>query len=206
MLWHPLKPPFADFKKTVFQKAGAVSNFIFQIGEYPALRMPSEKVSFDSITSNEFKEKIKYLKECLIKYRGLTGYGRGITAVQTGIPERFSIIYTPEESIVIINPIITKKSEKLLTYPEMCMSASPMIVPTIRPSWIEFDYYNEQGDLQHWTMKDDTDQGKMMNRIFQHEIDHMNGIINVDAVRDPRAIILESDPNFYKDAKFEEIT
>lgn len=205
MSWQPPKPPFTSFKKTVFSKAGLVTDFVFQIGEYLPLRQVSQEVNIEDIATENFKEKLAYLKECLLKYRKLTGYGRGITAVQIGIPERFSVVYTPEELMVIINPTITKSSKTLLIYPEMCMSANPIIAPTTRPSWIEFNYYDEKGKLQHWDTKDETDMGRIMNRVFQHEIDHMEGIINID-ITDPKTLILESDPDFYKNAKFEEVT
>lgn len=205
MSWEPPKPPFIDFKKEVFTKVAQVSEFIFQIGEYDKLREPSKQVAVEKIQSEDFKAKVHYLKDCMRKYRELTGYGRGITAVQIGIPERFSVIHTPEELMIIINPKITKKSRKMLLYPEICMSANPIIAPTVRPAWIEFEYYDEAGHLQHWTTKDDTDQGRIMNRVFQHEIDHMEGIINIDIVRNPKELILESNPEYYDKAKFEEI-
>jgi peptide deformylase len=203
--WKPQPAPFRDFKKEVFAKAAKVSEFIHQIGEYAPLRQSSQEVDINIINSPEFKSKLTYVKECLIKYRESTGYGRGISAVQVGIPETFSVVYTPENLITIINPVVTKQSEKLLMYPEICMSAAPIIAPTIRPAWIEFEYYDENGTKQYWNTKDDTDMGRIMNRVFQHEIDHLEGIINVDKVRSPKELILESDPDFYKNAKFEEI-
>ena len=105
---------------------------------------------------------------------------------------------------IIINPKITKKSDKKLLYPEMCMSAAPIIAPTKRAAWIEFDYYDESGLLQSWSMKADTELGKMLNRVFQHEIDHMDGIINIDKCN-PKDLILESDPKFYENAKFTKV-
>ncbi len=205
MSWKPSYPPFAKFKKNVFKKAGEVSEFIYQIGELEALRSASKEVPLKDIQTKEFKAKVKYLKDCLLRYRNITGYGRGITAVQIGIPERFSVMYTPEKLIVIINPLIVKSSTKKFLYPEICMSANPIIAPTIRPSWIEFEYYDENSNLQHWKTKDDTDKGKIMNRVFQHEIDHMDGIVNIDKVKDPKEIVLESDPKFYDTAKFDEV-
>lgn len=204
MNWKPIKPPNAAFKKNVFNRAGKVSEFIYQIGEYEALRSPSKEVPLNKINSEDTQAKFAYLKKCLIRYRKLTGYGRGITAVQVGIPERFSVIYTPEELLIVMNPVITKSSQKLLKYPEVCMSANPIIAPIVRPSWIEFDYFDEQGNLKQWKTKDSTDMGKIMNRVFQHEIDHMEGIINIDKVSSGE-LILESDPDFYKNAKFEEV-
>jgi peptide deformylase len=205
MTWKPQKPPFRAFKQSVFSKAAQVSEFIYQIGEYDALRLPSREVPLSDIQSPDFKAKIQYLKDSILKYRELTGYGRGITAVQIGIPERFSVVYTPEELLIIINPKITNKSEKLLKYPEICMSTNPIIAPTVRPAWIEFEYYDEDGNKQEWTTKDDSDQGKILNRVFQHEIDHMDGVINVDIVKHPKELLLESDPTFYENASFEEI-
>jgi len=205
MSWKPTQPPFVNFKKNVFQKAGEVAEFIYQIGEFNALRLPSKEVPLKEIKTEEFKSKVEYLKDCLLRYREITGYGRGITAVQIGIPERFSVIYTPEKLIIIINPKITKKSSEMLLYPEICMSANPIIAPTIRPSWVEFSYYDEEGRLRHWNTHNDRDKGKIMNRVFQHEIDHMDGIVNIDKVKDPKELILESDPKFYDTAKFEEV-
>lgn len=200
-----ISPPFKDYKKKVFTKAGKVSQFIFQIGEIPELRLPSKEVPVNKITAKEMKAKFTYIKSCLLKYRKLTGFGRGITAVQIGIPERFSVVYTPEKLFIIINPVIIKKSKKMLKYPEICMSANPVIAPTIRPSWIEFHYYDENGDKKYWDMKDDTTQGRILNRVLQHEIDHMEGIINIDRVKNPAELILESDPKFYETAGFVEV-
>ena len=195
-----IKPPFSVFKKSVFLKAAKTSSFIFQIGEYAELRKSSQAVSISAIISKEMQEKIEYLKKCLFRYRKLTGYGRGITAVQVGIPECFSVVYTPEKLVVIINPRITKRSKDFLKYPEICMSANPIIAPVVRPFWIEFEYYDELGKLQKWNNHED----KVLNRVFQHEIDHMSGTINIDLV-DSKELILESDPDFYKNAKFEEV-
>ena len=216
--WKPT-PSFVKHKREVFKNEINISSFIYKIGESKKLRLPSKEIPVTKITSSETKEKINYLKKCLLNYRKLTGYGRGVTAVQVGIPERFSVIYkgqtitniknkkdvTDKNIQVIINPKITKKSKHLLNYPESCMSASPVIVPTIRPSWIEFEYYDEEGNLKHWDTKDETDVGKMMNRVFMHEFDHMEGIVNVDIVKDPSKIILWSDPDFYKNAEFTKV-
>jgi len=145
-----------------------VSDFIYQIGEYPKLREKSKEVSLEKISEKVAQEKFIYLKKCLVNYRELTGYGRGITAVQVGIPECFSVIFFNNELLLVVNPRITKVSKKRYLYPEMCMSANPIIAPTIRPAWIEFTYYNEKGKEKFWNMKDYTQIGKMMNRVFQH--------------------------------------
>jgi peptide deformylase len=212
--WKPTPPPFRNFKRKVFKRAGSVSDFIYQIGESDHLRQPTKAVPLKKICTRQYKDKFKYLKNCLKRYRKLTGYGRGISAVQVGIPERFSVIYQGQsvnpsgkkdnggDMLIIVNPKITKKSKKIFSYPEMCMSANPVIAPIVRPSWIEFEYYTEDGEKKLWDTKDDTEVGKMMNRVFQHEIDHLDGIINIDKVKDASQLILESDPKFYQNAEF----
>src|SRR5680860_1433719 len=206
--WEPKLPPFVKHKKKVFKNAFLTANIIYQIGESTLLREKSQNVPIELINSKNFKQKIKYIKECLKKYRKLTGAGRGISAIQIGILERFSVVYMPEikgKYLILINPKIIKTSKKYLKYPEICMSAFPVIAPVTRPSWIEFEYYDEKGVRRYWNRKNDTKTNKIYNRVFQHELDHMDGIINIDRV-ESRELTLESDPKFYEKAKFEETT
>lgn len=204
-LWKPTPAPFAAHKKAVLEKAAKVTDFVHQIGEYPALRQPSKPVPLTEITGGDMHAKIEYLKDCLRRYRRLTGYGRGISAVQVGIPQRFAVVFTPDmEILTIINPKITNRSSSHYRYPEICMSANPIIAPVKRPAWVEFTYYDEDGQRHTWKTKDDTPEGRMMNRVFQHEIDHMEGIINIDKVESPSDLIMESDPSYYDTATFEE--
>lgn len=202
--WKPVPPPFRKFKAKQFKKVATTSQFIYQIGDYEELREPSKEVPIKEIKSKEFQAKIKYLKDSMIKYRKLTGLGRGITAVQLGIPERFSVVYTPEKLLIIINPKITKTSRGRYLYPEICMSANPIIAPTIRPAWIELEYFDENGEKKHWKTKDKTKLGRILNRVFQHEIDHMDGIINIDKLWG-KDLIFDVDPKFYDRAKFEKV-
>lgn len=154
------------------------------------LRKPSKLVS--DINTSKFQKELRNLKDRLLKYRKLTGMGRGIAAVQIGIPKKFAVVYTPKKLITIINPKITKVSKTKNKYPEGCMSATPIIVPLIRPAWIEFEYFDENGDLKIWKGKN-----LLLNRVFQHEIDHMEGILNIDKV-DPKEYIFKSDGKFEK--------
>lgn len=150
-------------------------HFIYRIGESDILQKPSKLIPIKTIKSSEFQNKLKYLKDCLLKYRKITGLGKGIAAPQVGIPEKFAVIYTPKKLITIINPKITKLSKRKNKYPEGCMSATPIIVPLIRPVFIEFEYWDESGKKQFWKGRN-----IKLNRVFQHEIDHLNGIINLE--------------------------
>lgn len=205
--WKPVLPPFRKHKRDVFNKQAKVGNFIYQIGEYNKLRIESPKIPVNKITTSEYKAKFAYIKKCLLQYREITGMGRGITGVQVGIPEAFSVIYMPEISekmLIIINPEVTNTSKELLVYPEMCVSAVPAIAYVTRSAWVEFSYYGEDGKQHIWDIKAEDTLGKMYNRVFQHEIDHMYGIINIDLIPS-KEIFYESDPDFYKTATFQKV-
>ena len=182
-MWKPSKPPFRNHKKKVFGQIIETGKFIYQIGETETLRQKSIDVKVSEIKTSTF------------------------TAIQIGIQERFAVIYMPKvigRMLIIINPVITKRSTKLLKYPEVCMSANPIIANIVRPSWVEVEYYDEFGKKQYWNRKDSTKEDKIYNRVFQHEIDHMEGIINIDKVPS-KELILQSDPSFYKSASFIEV-
>lgn len=206
-MWKPTLPPFRRFKKDVYLKHAETAQFIYQLGEKDTIRTVSKPIPLKLITSEATKQKIAYLKKCFFKYRKITGYGRGIAAVQVGILERFAVIYTPDEKekmFTIINPKITKRSKKSYRRFEACMSEGPVSAPVVRPAWIEFEYYDEDGKKQVWNTHDTDDESRIYNRVFQHEIDHMDGAIFLDKA-DVKHITLESDPTFYDSVEFEEV-
>lgn len=188
----------AKFKKKIFEEAAKISQLTLQIGETPLLREKSKEVNPEEITSGEIKSVIKKLKETLKKYRKLTGKGRGVAAVQIGIPLKIAVIYSQKDILTIINPKVLFRSKTYFKYPEICMSANPIIAKVKRPSYIKFEYFDEEGDKKIW----DEPDNKLMNRVFMHEIDHMEGIINIDLVKSSDLILL-SDPAFFENAEFE---
>ncbi|MFA9288299.1 MAG: peptide deformylase [Weeksellaceae bacterium] len=215
----PTLPAGTVYKTERYEQLQDTGQFIHQIGEYTALREKSQQVELSSIPTTEFQAKLEYLKSCLITFRSITGIGRGITAVQVGIPERFSVVYIPPDTdeavkalfkldsdslVTIINPVITKTSDKKFIFPEMCMSAEPIIAPVVRPATVELEYYDETGAKQLFELSDETQIGKILNRVIQHEVDHMEGIICVDKA-DPAQLRLDVDPDFYSKAIFEEV-
>lgn len=186
------------FKKQIFEEAAKTSHLTYQIGELDSLREKSQNVDDIEIKSNKVRSIISKLKRTLREYRKLTGKGRGVAAIQIGIPLKIAVVFEDKKLLTIINPKIIKKSKKLLKYPEICMSANPIIAKVSRAQWIEFEYLDEKANKQIWT----DHENKIMNRVFQHEIDHMEGIINIDLV-DSKQLILNSDSKFFKQAKFE---
>src|SRR5574337_181463 len=95
---------------------------------------------------------------------------------------------------VPITDITTAEFKEKLSYLKSCLRkyrkltglgrgiAAPLVAEVIRPSWIEFEYLDEKGESQLWNTKDETKQGQILNRVFEHEIDHLEGVINIDKV------------------------
>lgn len=203
--WQPPLPPALEYKKQSLKELSSTAGFIYQAGESDALREPCQAVDVAKISSKEFQQKVAYLRSCLEKYRKITGKGRGIAAVQVGVSEQFFIFYRKEARrgsyITIINPRITKKSKDKYSYPEMCMSCNGLVASVVRPAWVEFNYYDEKGTKRLWRIKNGTEQGKMENRIALHEIDHQNGILNIDRVKSSE-LVFEKAKDFYVNASF----
>lgn len=190
----------SKFKRQIFSEAALTSHLIYQIGEIDSLREQSKDVIPADIKSVKIKSIISKLKRTLKEYKKLTGKGRGVAAIQIGQALKIAVIFNGHKILTLINPKIIKKSKELLRYPEICMSANPIIAKVARPSWIEVEYLDENGNKKFWNDNDN----KTMNRVLQHEIDHMNGIINIDMVKSEE-LILNSDPKFFKNARFEKI-
>lgn len=184
------------FKKQVFEEASKVSHLTLQIGESTSLREKSQDVNISEISITRIKSVISKLKKTLKEYRRLTGKGRGIAAVQIGVPVRIAVVFIDNKILTIINPKATRRSNNKYLYPEICMSANPIIAKVVRPEFIEFEYYDDKGIKQFWNNKD-----RLLNRVIQHEIDHMEGIINIDLV-ESKDLILLSDPDFFENAEF----
>lgn len=187
-------------KRSVFNAAAKVAHLTYQIGETDLLRKKSEEVKFSEIKSKKIRRLIFKLKKTLLEYKRLTGKGRGIAGVQVGVPLKIAVIFIEDKLVALINPQIIEKSNTFFSYPEICMSANPLIAKVTRPSWVRVAYLDEFGDKKVWIDKNN----KIINRVFQHEIDHLEGIINIDLV-ESKDLILDSSPDFFKTAKFEKI-
>lgn len=95
--------------------------------------------------------------------------GCGLSAIQIGIPVRFAWFIWKGKEHTLLNPEITMQRGSFVNVKEGCLS--------IPNSW---------ANVKRYTMIEYTTNGKkkraqgMKAVIIQHEIDHMNGILNTD--------------------------
>ena len=86
----------------------------------------------------------------------------------------------------MINPIIIKNSEETEKDWEGCLSLPGIrgLVPRYKD--IKVEYFTREGKKQTKTFKD------FIARIFQHELDHLNGKVFTDRA-DPKDLIMEKE-------------
>jgi len=85
----------------------------------PVLRQKTEEVSV-----TEGVELAKHMEDVLLRYRAITGAGRGLAAPQVGENKAVFITYENDKVEVFFNPKIVQKSEVTNFYKELCMSGS----------------------------------------------------------------------------------
>ena len=119
-----------------------------------------------------------------------TANGIGLAAIQIGVPERVIVVQLPEDDedptdgklYVVVNPELARKSREIEDGIEGCLSI---------PGWV-----GEVPRHRTVTVKGRDLHGKpvrikaqeLLARVFQHEVDHVNGVLFIDHVKDPEKI------------------
>ena len=131
---------------------------------HPSLSVPLTEVT----DSQEGREQIQ--QDLVDTMRAKSGIG--LSANQIGIGARVFTMYADvkkKDIIVCFNPKIITLSEETVLMDEGCLSYPGLWLKVRRAEGIEVTYENVKGELVEEPMKD------MEARIFQHEMDHMEG-------------------------------
>jgi peptide deformylase len=135
----------------------------------PILRTKTERFNFSNPPTDP-NELAHTLAQSLIASGGI-----GLAAPQIGLPYRaFALKSNP--ILVCFNPIIVDTSSEQTVMEEGCMSFPGLILKIKRPSIIRARYTLPSGET-----KTDRFVG-MTARVFQHEFDHLEGIVFTDHV------------------------
>ena len=123
--------------------------------------------------------------------------GVGIAAPQIFQPYRLFIVASHPSvryphaptmpPTAMINPRILSHSDEWVKDWEGCLSVPNTrgLVPRYRE--IEVAYTTQQGELKQQVLTD------FIARIFQHELDHLNGVVFTDRVTDPDDLYTEAE-------------
>jgi peptide deformylase len=146
----------------------------------PKLRVKTKPVK--KITPDHLKiarEMIK-LTEAFVDPEGV-----GLATTQIGREDRFFIGKLGPKFVSVFNPKILSFNKKTKAFFEGCLSIPDLYGYVNRPTAITVEYQNEKGQKVSKMLRG------LAAWVFQHETDHLNGILFVDRV-------LEQKGRFFK--------
>src|SRR5262249_25411898 len=101
-----------------------------------------------------------------------------------GIGQRFIAMNLGEGPFLAINPEITWQSPETFTMWDDCMSFPFLLVRVRRSDRISVRFTGERGEEVRWERLD-----RARSELFQHEIDHLDGILATDRAEGPDALL-----------------
>ena len=124
----------------------------------------------------ELKEFVDNMFETMKKYGGI-----GLSANQVGKPYRMFIMgdhpsISKGKKWVCVNPKITNVTKDLIRYKEGCLTFPFLFLDIERPQDITVEYLDENLEKKEEHMTG------IVARCFQHEFDHMQGIVFTEHV------------------------
>lgn len=139
------------------------------------LRKKTEAVDFGVMDKKEREALVREMRRVMHEAHGI-----GLSANQIGFPYRVFVAETSSEKgtkfYAIFNPCIEKMDEEESFFEEGCLSVPNTYGEVPRPSKITLTGMDTRGKsvkIKAWGL---------LARIFQHEIDHLNGKLFVDRV------------------------
>lgn len=149
----------------------------------PVLRQIAGEVPVKDITSKQIKDVITKMQRALSKEDD----GVAIAAPQIGVPLRIFVVSgrllaknqeEEQPDMVFINPEIVKLSRKKQKMEEGCLSVRWLYGQVERSEKATVRAYDERGKA--FTKG----ASGILAQAFQHEIDHLNGILFIDKATD----------------------
>ncbi len=159
---------------------------IVQVGE-TVLREKAQEVPQDEILSSKIQGILKDMVEVLSKSRD----GAALAAPQVGLPLRIFILAervfgagteyagsSKNPKLIFINPVIKKRSGKKTLMDEGCLSVRGKYGTIKRSTNVTIEAYDENG------VKFTRGAGGLMAQAFQHECDHLDGVLFIDSAKE----------------------
>ncbi|HEV3471833.1 MAG TPA: peptide deformylase [Actinomycetota bacterium] len=100
--------------------------------------------------------------------------GVGLAGNQVGVLDRIFVWQVEEENGAVINPVITQRSDETEQEEEGCLSMPGIAYEVERARDVVIEGMDEHGDPIRF------DASGFQARVFQHEIDHLDGVLFTD--------------------------
>lgn len=134
------------------------------------LRAKNKELSFP--LPKDLLKLIEDMKSAVKEFKGI-----GLAAPQVGKNLQLAIINLEHlgiEPFAILNPVVTSKSIKKDIMEEGCLSLPGKYGEVKRPAKVEVEFNRADGKRVRMKASD------LLGKVFQHEIDHLNGILIAD--------------------------
>lgn len=148
---------------------------ILQLGD-PVLRETSAPVT----DFRKAAEVLRDLDDTLAEFRRTHGFGRGISAIQIGVPLRLIFLRAGGAVYELLNPACTWQSEETFELWDDCFSFPHLMVRLRRHRAIGLRHQDVNGEWHELTAEGD------LSELIQHEMDHLDGILAVDRAQSAR--------------------
>ena len=99
--------------------------------------------------------------------------GAGLAANQIGVQKRLFVYDQGEGPVVVVNPVIVETDGEW-TFEEGCLSVPGLSWEITRPNAVHLTGYDLDGN------EIDIETDEYEGRIFQHEMDHLEGVLLVE--------------------------
>lgn len=153
---------------------------IVQIGA-PVLRQKARPVAHEEFGSKALKNILRAMQQAL----DATEDGAALAAPQIGVSKRIFIlssrVFGPESGhggkdlpLVYVNPRIVRRARKKELMDEGCLSVRGKYGTIKRARGVTIEAYDAEGK------KFTRGAGGLLAQVFQHECDHLDGILFVD--------------------------
>lgn len=154
----------------------------------PLLREKSDPI--EDFNHKMLERTIVNLKDTLLYLQRQEGVGRGLAAPQLGVLKQIIVYNTPGAPEVMINPQIQEMSTETFYVWDSCFCFKlDFFVEVERFRKIHVKYQDINGVQQVINAEND------LAELFQHEIDHLHGILAVNRMTSERNIIMHEEWN-----------
>ena len=153
---------------------------MLEILTYPDSVLRKKADDVETIT-DDYHQLIEEMAEAMYDDDGV-----GLAAPQIGVSKQVIVVDGGEGFMALFNPEIIKTGDDTDTVEEGCLSLPGIRVQVERPTQITLRALNVNGETVQLEIEG------LMARIFQHEIDHLNGILIIDRVSSINRSLLKS--------------
>lgn len=104
--------------------------------------------------------------------------GVGLAATQVGVLSRVFVFVAEGGDLVLVNPVITKRSKDIEIDDEGCLSLRDVLVPVERAIAVTIEGMDAAGQPVRLDLE------LPSARVAQHELDHLDGVLIIDRTDD----------------------